>query len=66
MRLSANIGTLEQKLGVSLAARIVKEAGFDACDYSLVSNLETESSPYLTDEYREVSDSLFNRSDEKM
>lgn len=54
MRLSANIGALELKLGLPLAAKIVKEAGFDACDYSLISNLELPNSPYLTDNYREV------------
>ena len=54
MRLSANIGGLEEKLGLSLASKMVKEAGFDACDYSLITNLESESSPYRTDSYREV------------
>ena len=53
MRLSANIGSLERKLGISLAAKSVKEAGFDACDYSLISNLEEEDSPYRAEGYRE-------------
>lgn len=54
MRLSANIGGLEEKLGIPLASKMVKEAGFDACDYSLITNLESEVSPYRTDSYREV------------
>ena len=54
MRLSANIGALERKVGLPLAAKMVKDAGFDACDYSLITYLETEPSPYLTDTYREA------------
>lgn len=54
MRLSANIGALERKVGLPLAAKMVKDAGFDACDYSLITYLESEPSPYLTDTYREA------------
>ena len=54
MRLSINIGSLERKVGLSAAAKMAKEAGFDACDYSLISYLELPDSPYLTDDYREV------------
>jgi len=56
VKLSANIGGLERKFGIALAAKMVKSAGFEACDYSLISNLQNADSPYRTDEYRAVAE----------
>ena len=55
MKLTANIGGLERKFGIARAAKMVKEAGFEACDYSLTS-MESEASPLRTDAYRAIAE----------